>query len=391
MSEPFLTGIDVLLQRRKRLLSGKRVGLLSHVAALDVNGCTSAERLWRDPHVDLTCILGPEHGFFGLAAAGESCRSQKHPTWKIPVFSLYGKNRKPTRKMMERMDVLIVDLQDIGARSYTYISTIQNTLEAAAEAGVTVVVTDRPIPLPNTVDGPITQDAFRSFVAQVDAPLSYGMTPGEAAQWIKRKHEVNVDLRVVPMSGYNRQVDRPGNSMPWMPPSPAMRSWESAQCFPATVCFEALPAIDHGRATNLPFQLVGSWWMKSDGVCSALQDRKLPGVQFYCHRYDPAPHTGELRAIDGVRMVVTDPNRFQPALTAITLITVLQELYGKDWIWRRSKSRVDFFDKLFGTDSVRLSLLDGGSTQAIASEWTDGLEQFKACREKCLLYQPKPS
>lgn len=382
----FSPGIDALMARRKHRLAGARVGLVSHLAAVDAMGCSTAGRLWRDPAVDLACIMGPEHGFFGRAGAGVRCRNQRHPAWLIPVYSLYGTNRKPTQKMLRDLDIIIFDLQDLGARCYTYVSTLRLVLEAAAESGKEVIVADRPVPLPVTVDGPSTEPGFGSFVSMVDTPLSYGMTPGETALWLKSALNLDLQLEVAKMRGYCRQSPGGPGWPPWTPPSPAIVSWESAMCFPATVCFEALGAVDHGRATGLPFQLIGAGWMRGEDAAAALSERKLPGVRFYPHRYDAAPGERRARVLDGIRMVVTDPVRYRPALTAVSIISILQELHGRKRVWTAGLSRPDFFDKLFGTDSVRTALLDGYDASSIAGRWKSSLRAFRRSREKVLLY-----
>lgn len=289
--------------------------------------------------------------------------------------------------MLSDVDTLIVDLQDIGARAYTYVSTLKLVLQAAAVDGKEVIVADRPIPLPNVVDGPIVANGFESFVSLIEAPVSYGMTPGETALWIRDDLQLDVDLKVARMNGYHRETNRSPDSPPWIPPSPAMLSWESAQCFPATVCMEGLGSIDHGRRTNIPFQVFGSRWTVGHTLSDALTDCRLPGVAFYPHRYvpDPAKKRGSL--INGVRMAVLKPDRFRPLLTAVTIIEVLQQLYGTDCVWKGRNIREDFFDKLLGTDTVRLRLKEGRTARSIASEWRPDLVRFRRLRGKHLLYE----
>jgi len=385
----FRPGIDTLLSRHRKWLRGKRVGLVSHVAATDLRGCTSAERLWRCEDVALACLFGPEHGFFGLAGAGEECRSKKHPGWGIPVFSLYGRTRKPDSRMFRGIDTLVFDLQDIGARPYTYVSTLKLCLEAASETSKDVIVADRPIPLPCTVDGPVTVQGRESFVSAAGLPISYGMTPGETATWFRESMGLDLDLKVARMRGYARQAGREAGWPPWIPPSPAIRSWESARCYPATVFCEGLPSIDCGRATNLPFQLLGAKWMKGARVAAALSGLNLPGVAFYPHRYDSRPGRNGSATLDGVRLVVTDSHRFKPIFTAVSIISCLQKLYGMKRIWNARGARPRFFDLLFGTSEVREALLDGDDGGMIASRWRRPLSEFGATRKACLLYETR--
>jgi len=379
-------GIDVLLSRRRSWVAGRRVGLVGHQAAVDRQGCTTAERLWRDPDVALTCLLGPEHGFFGRAGAGVACAHARHRSWRIPVYSLYGAQRKPTPAMLRKVDVLVVDLQDLAVRCYTYVSTLKLVIEAAAAAGKEVIVADRPVPLPRTVDGPVIAPGCESFVAAVHAPLCYGMTPGETALWIRDRYAPSARVRVAPMSGYHRAAAPPPGAPPWLPPSPGIATWEAAACYPATVCFEALGAIDHGRRTRLPFQVFGARWMHGMETAEALNEARLPGVAFYAHCYDARPADRDPAPLDGVRMALTRPHAFRPARTAVTLVATLQQLYGQRRVWNARASRPAFFDQLFGTPAVREALQDGEAPAAIAAQWRSGLARFRRERNKVRLY-----
>lgn len=385
----FQPGIDQLLSRHGDWLSGKRIGLVSHVAAVDSLGCSSASRLAGNRSFRLVCLFSPEHGFFGSAPPGASLLTQRHPTLGIPVYSLYGETREPTPKMLSRIDTIVFDIQDIGARCYTYVSTLRLVLEAAAKAGKTVIVADRPIPLPRVIDGPLTEDDCTSFVSLVRTPMVYGMTPGETALWLRKTLGLDLHLKVALMAGYDRSPGRAADWPPWIPPSPGIRTWESAMCFPATVCFEALGAIDHGRATNLAFQVIGSEWMRGADVAGCLSSMRLPGVMFYPHSYVPRPLDDSTTLLHGIRMTVTDPARFRPARTAVSIIQCLQNLYGKHRVWTPGKSRPAFFDKLFGTSSVRTALLAGEEAAKIAARWNRTLDAFRATRETCLLYEPR--
>ena len=383
---PFLPGLDVLLGRHARWLKGARVGLVSHQAAVDRAGGGAAERLRRDGRFRLACLMGPEHGFFGAAGAGETCGHARHPDWGLPVYSLYGDTRRPTADMLRRVDVVVFDIQDLGVRAYTYCSTLRFVLEAAAACGKPVIVADRPVPLPRVTDGPVTDPAFASFVAQIPAPLAYGMTPGETALWLRAELALDLDLRVAPMRGYRRQAGRGADWPPWVPPSPAMASWETAMCYPATVAFEALGAVDYGRGTRLPFQVLGAPWMRGEKTAVALERRRLPGVRFYAHRYESRAAGAAPVTLDGVRMAVVDPGRFRPALTSAAIVRQLQRLYGVERVWEEGRSRPEFFDKLWGTDAVRRGLLRGDDEYAIAARWRAGLARFRKGRAMCLLY-----
>ena len=319
--------------------------------------------------------------------------------------------------MFKNLDVLVVDLQDLGARCYTYVATLRYVLEQAAAMGKAVVVADRPIPLPRIVDGPMLAPAFESFVACVRAPMHYGMTPGEMALWLKADLGLDVPLRIARMQGYARAMARGVDWPPWIPPSPGIRAWETGQCYLATVFAEALPAINNARSSNLAFQVFAAPWLKSAPVCEWLNARRLPGVSFYAHPYSPgrlvrhslgdggsaSPFARPLRrdtsaepgkttttatVFDGVRLAVTNPNIFHPVYTGVSILACLQELYGIRKVWKHAGTREDFFDKLYGTDSVRRALQAGAAPEQIRRTWNKPQKAFALSRAASLLYPP---
>lgn len=378
----------MLVGRHRTWLKGQRLGLVSHPAALAANGDSSVDRIARCPGARLAALFGPEHGFFGGATAGESVRTHRHPHIGIPIYSLYGTRRKPTRRMLKDVDTIVFDLQDLGARMYTFVSTLRYVLEAAAELGIQVIVADRPVPLPNVVDGPMLDPAFESFVAMVPVPMVYGMTPGETALFLREHLGLDIDLKVAVMNAYDRSPRRGHGWPPWVPPSQGIRSWESAMCYTATVSGEALPALDCGRGTGLPFQVFGAPWMDGREVCGALGRARLRGVRFLPHPYVAAAGRHEGRLLDGVRMVVHDPNCFRPLRTSVTILSVLGERYGLNRLWRARGTRPRFFDALFGTDLTRRRLLGGDPPADIAAQWREKCTRFKQLRRRHLLYTP---
>ncbi|MBM4143269.1 MAG: DUF1343 domain-containing protein [Lentisphaerae bacterium] len=383
MKTEFRPGIDALLSRHGACLRGKRVGLVSHAAAVDSAGRVSAGRLAAARGVRLAALFGPEHGFDGLAGAGVPCRGGRHPLWRLRVHSLYGRSRAPRPAALRAIDTLLVDLQDLGVRCYTYVATLRRVMEAAAAAGKQVVVLDRPVPLPNVVDGPMPRPAHMSFVAAVPAPLCYGMTPGETALWLRATLELDLDLRVIAMQGYARQPGWDAGWPPWIPPSPAIVSWESARAYPALVFAEGLVSLDCGRGTPLPFRVFGAPWMRGTETAESLRGLRLPGVAFEPHLYCPA---GRSAPLAGVRLSVTDPDRFRPVRTAVAIVGVLQALYGRDRVWRVPPERAAFFDKLMGTPEVRQALLDGEDARTIAARWRFAQSAFRRARGRCMLY-----
>ena len=368
-------GIDSLCKKHADWLEGRRVGLVAHPASVNACGTPSAEYL-RKNKVRLTALFGAEHGYYGIGGAGEEIGPRKHPRWNIAIHSLYGDTRKPTPKMLRGIDTIVFDLQDLGARCYTYVSTLRYILEAAAENKKEVIVADRPSPLANITDGPMLDPAFASFVAMIPAPVVYGMTPGETALWLKEKLKLKLDLRVAPMENYDRKTYKP-SSRKWIPPSPAIKSWKCGLCFPITVFFEALPAVDHGRGTATPFQLFGAPWMNAKETSRALNKLDLPGLRFPPKNY---------KAMGGIKIDVTDPATFRPVAAAVAILHHLQEMYGMDRLWRAEGTRDEFFDKLMGTDSVRKALQKGATPASIVRAWEPGLSAFAKERRKHLLY-----
>ena len=369
------TGIERLLAR-PAALRGKRVGLLSHPASVDARGIHSSTRLHQLLGRRLTALYGPEHGFFGGATAGENVVDARHPAWNIPVYSLYGAFRKPSAEMLADIDVLVIDLQDLAIRCYTFISTLWLAMEACAEQDKAVVVCDRPVPFPDRLDGPQLNPAFASFVAQVPVPLVYGLTQAEAASLLRKTHRLDLDLSFQPMRGYQRKAARPAMGAPWISPSPGIRLWETAWTYPATVWCEALPALQCGRGGLSPFQLVTAPWIEPGKLIRRLERLKLPGVDFSPH-WDPAP---------GIRLVVTKPDSFAPVATGIAMLSTLQKMYGADRIWNQPGTRPEWFDKLMGTDAVRLALLAGADGREISAGWEPGLAAFRALRKEHLIY-----
>ncbi len=381
-------GVDVLRGRGFDVLRGRRVALLSHQAALAADGATSAQVLRRALGGGLVALFGPEHGFLGQAGAGEATHTCRHPDWGIPVYSLYGACRKPTPEMLAGVEVVVCDLQDLGVRCYTYLATLRLMLEACAEAGVEVVVTDRPVPLPQVVDGPGLAPGFESFVAPCAVPLVYGMTPGEAARWLAGAGGLaGVRLTVVPMEGWTRaDAAWDGGRPAFMPPSPGIRTWEGAATYAALVFTEALPGIDCGRGTNLAFRVLGAPWLRGEAFCARLEGRRLPGAACWPHRYVAVGGAYAGRELDGVRLTVTDPARFRPAGVSLALLEALVEAYGTARVWRHKGVRPAWFDRLYGTDAVRRALLAGEPAARIAAGWAGGSRAFMRARRAALLY-----
>jgi len=365
------------------LLKGNpRVLVLSHAAAVTPGGATTVDWLREQGYGTVVGAMGPEHGFLGHAAAGTPCRTFRHPLWQVPVYSLYGSRREPRPAWLRRCDVLLIDLQDLGYRPYTYLATLYLALRAAARQGVPVVVADRPIPLPRLVEGPVLDPAFTSFVGPLPVPLCHGMTPGETARWIRQQYLPDLMLEVLPLRGFRRAQSGMTGVHPWISPSPAIRSPETAIVYPATVGLEAFGQIDHGRHTTMPFQVIGASWLEPHVLRDLLQDCTLPGVQLHAHVYVPQPGA---KPLVGLRVTVTHPQQLRPAAFIVQLLHILTQRYGVRRIWRHRLARPEFFDKLMGTDRVRTALLAGVPPAEIAGTWN--VAAFRRQRSDALLYR----
>lgn len=362
-TEHWFYGIDALLNHHLDWLEGCRVTLIGHPASVDCNGVHSAVRLRECEAVNLVALMGPEHGFDGIAGPGESVVDGMHPLWGIPVYSLYGSSRAPTGKMMEETDVIIFDLQNIGVRCYTYSSTLKLVLEAAQKFNKRVIVCDRPDPLHGVVDGPMLDVDYVSFVGSIMTRFCYGLSTGELAAFLKVKNSYQVDLKIA-MSSHVLfdHAER------WIPSSPGIPELTTARIYPGLVFFEALPMIDYGRGTEHIFQRFGAPDLPVAELCETLPE------SFPEYRFEPIEYIarhGELDqcACKGVHITIPVPHVvLHPAALAVHITYVLQRYYGSA-LWSYSGSRPAFFDKLWGTGIIRERLMQGDQPQAICRDF----------------------
>lgn len=385
-----MTGIDVLEAQGFKHLQGKRVGLITNPTGVTWDLRSTADVLHGAKGVTLMALYGPEHGIRGDVFAGDAVGDSRDSITGVPVYSLYGKTRKPTPAMLKGIDVLIYDIQDIGSRSYTYISTMAVAMEAAAENKIAFMVLDRPNPLTgNRVEGRPLDVEFKSFVGSQPIPYIYGMTCGELARMINDEGwltgGVKCNLTVVPMSGWKRSMWFDDTGLPWVPTSPHIPRRDSALFYAATGIMGELKVLSEGVGYTLPFELAGGPFVKAEALARALNERRLPGVQFrplyWKHYY--------LRDVDtpfgGVQIYIT--NRDAVNLTAIQLnvMDVYRRMYPDKPFF--GQGRDDMFDKVCGTDAIRRMYLEGKSADEILRYWNSGRESFMAKRERYLIYK----
>jgi len=366
-----LPGIDVLLRDSLHLVQGKRVGLITNQTGIDASGVSTVDRLASAPGVHLVALFTPEHGLRGTAAPGERVTDTVDAATGLPIYSLYGARRTPTAAQLASLDVLVVDLQDVGTRTWTYVSTTVLALQAATVAHRRVVVLDRPDPIGGcAIQGPILDTAYASFIAMLPVPLRHGLTMGELARFANARLRIGADLVVVPVSGWRRcdWLDRTG--LRWVRPSPNLPDLEAATWYPGTVLFEATN-LSVGRGTDAPFRQVGAPWLRADVVARVMRQRyrlALDTVRFTPH----APGDGKFDGVEvrGVRLPAADRLRGDPVRDAIRLLRTIAAQHPG----------------LLRVDSLGLARRLGVWPGA-AETWPADARRFAADRAQFLLYR----
>ncbi|HEU5153846.1 MAG TPA: DUF1343 domain-containing protein [Gemmatimonadales bacterium] len=318
-------GIEVLISDSMQLVRRRRVGLVTNQAGVDSKGVSDVERL-RGAGVNLVALFSPEHGFRGTAAPGAVVGSSTDSATGLPIYSLYGANTAPSDEMLTGIDILLVDLQDAGARYYTYLFTTTQVMRSAARNRIPVVVLDRPNPIGGAVQGNVLDPAYASPVGLLAIPMRHGMTLGELAQLAKHDLGLSTDLRVVPMRGWSRSMYFDETGLPFIPPSPNLKTVESLIHYPGTCLFEGTN-LSVGRGTDHPFEQVGAPWLDTAAVLSWLRHHSVPGVEFHGVKFTPHdPGDGKYAdtTVVGIRLSVTDRSIYDPTALAIRLLQVLE-------------------------------------------------------------------
>ncbi|HRZ36457.1 MAG TPA: DUF1343 domain-containing protein [Candidatus Paceibacterota bacterium] len=391
---PVELGIDTLAGRGWRPLAGKRIGLITNPTGVDRRGRSTIDRLRAAPRVKLVALFAPEHGLRGDSAAGKEFPDSKDPRTGLPVYSLYGPGpvRKPTPKMLRGIDVLLYDVQDLGVRSYTYISTMGLAMEACGEAGIEFMVLDRPNPLGGArVEGPMLDPRFRSFVGWWEVPYVYGLTCGELARMINGEGWTahRCKLTVIPMSGWSRTMTWKATRLPWVPTSPNVKSAETGLFLVATGVLGEIGGVSIGMGTDMPFQCIAAPWLKSDALASHFAGLRLRGVQFSPVSYTPSRGMFQGQRVSGVRIRFSEPD--QAPLVAINYyaLEAVRQVAGRDLFALALKRGQSFqmLDRVNGTDSVRRALQEGRSARGIVASWKAGEDAFRKRRAPYLLYR----
>jgi uncharacterized protein YbbC (DUF1343 family)/CubicO group peptidase (beta-lactamase class C family) len=371
------TGIDVWAANQFAPLSGKRLGLITNHSGLDSTGRRTVDLLQRAPGVKLKAIFNPEHGLSGTAEGKVS--STHDPSTQLPVYSLYGDTLRPTPEMLQGLDALVFDLQDVGVRFYTYITTLGYALEAAAQEKISFYVLDRPNPInASMVQGPVMDPDLKSFTGYFPLPIRHGMTVGELARMFNSENKMQAKLQVIQMNGYRRSCWFDQTGLPWVNPSPNLRSLTQAILYPGVALVEG-SNVSVGRGTDQPFELLGSPWIRAKELADYLNHRKISGVEFQPAVFTPGSEPFKGEVCFGVQIVLLDRQALDSPLLGIEIISALYRLYPEDF-------QVDKTLPLIGSQKVLQAIKEDQDPQRILQGWQQPLRDFLQLRAKYLLY-----
>jgi uncharacterized protein YbbC (DUF1343 family) len=384
-------GIDRLLDLDRSLVAGRRIGLVCNPASVDGALRHTADRLVGDPEVTVGALFGPQHGFRSDVQDNMiETPHERDARRSIPVYSLYSETREPTAEMLEPVDVLVVDLQDVGTRVYTYIYTMANCMRAAARQGIPVVVCDRPNPVGGIeIEGSRLDPACASFVGQFPIPLRHGMTIGELARMFNEDFGINCSLDVVPLSGWQRSMYLDDTGVPWVMPSPNLPTLDSTIVYPGAVLIEGT-RLSEGRGTTRPFELIGAPWIDGVRLADAMNAKHLPGIHFRAAFFEPTFQKHARQTCGGCQLHVIDRETFRPVRTAVELIAEFRAQDPARFAWREPPYEYEHqkqpIDILFGSDRLRTTIDAGGSVSTLVESWATDEDAFRRARQRYLLY-----
>lgn len=375
-------GIEVLLADSAHLISGRNVGLVTNHTGIGADGISDVEKLLA-AGVALKALYSPEHGFRGAAAPGEHVATTTDSATGLPIYSLYGSTAAPTDSMLAGIDVMLVDLQDVGARYYTYISTALEVMKSARRKGIPVLILDRPNPIAGLVQGNVLDTAFSTFVGKLPVPMRHGLTMGELARFGNVELGIGADLHVIPVVGWERIRYFDQTGLPFVPPSPNLKTVESLVHYPGTCLFEGTN-LSVGRGTDAPFEQIGAPWLDSDDVLKRLDPSARAGVVFEPVSFTPvSPGDGKFTGVrvEGIRLRVTDRALYDPTRTAVALVSAIAASAPEQFEFLERH-----FDRLAGTDKLRAGITAGQSVEQLVASWSRQREVFRARIEPFLIY-----
>ncbi len=374
-------GDDILLSEAWHEIGNRCVGIVTNQTGVSERG-TIVDALRRNPQVCVRALFAPEHGLRGDRPAGAYVPSYTDPASGLPVYSLYGATRHPGAAMLSGIDLLLFDIQDVGARAYTFISTMAYVMQAAAQHGKEIWILDRPNPIGGTiVEGPVLEPEYKSFIGLYPIAMRHGMTVGELAQMFNDAFGIHAKLRVIPMRGWQRSMLWDATKLPWIQSSPNIPTWQTTLLYPCTGLV-ASAGLNNATGTPRPFQYAGTHGLDAQKFADAMNARHLPGVSFQGVVWVPPSGFWAGKQLTGVALGVTDPQAFLAVRTAVELLVTARQI-DPSAISIQSRTSVD---RDWGTDTLREGLLAGKSADAIVAEWAPRLAEFKALRAKYLLY-----
>lgn len=375
-------GDEVFLRAAWRDLGGRTVGVITNQSGVTSRLQSIVDAIRGHGEIAIKAIYAPEHGFRGDRNAGASVASYVDPATHLPVYSLYGASRHPSTAMLEGIDVLLFDIQDVGSRAYTYISTMAYAMQGAKEYGREFWVLDRPNPTGGAiVEGPVLEPAYESFIGLYPIAMRHGMTIGELATLFNERFGIGAKLRVVRMEGWRRSMIWPDTGLQWVPTSPNIPTWETTIVYPGTGLLDSA-GINNGSGFTLPFFLAGTAGLDGTKLAARLNARELPGVWFRPAAWSPLTGFWQGHELTGVQLIVFDPRRFYAVRTAVEIAVAARELFPH----AIDVKSVNGLDRDWGTDAFRQGLLAGESAHQIMDRWSASTAEFESLRRRYLLY-----
>ena len=385
------TGIEVLKDNNFDILQGKRVGLITNPTGVDSELRSTIDILFEAKNVNLVALFGPEHGVRGDVYAGDKVQSSTDTKTGLPIYSIYGKNRKPTKEMLSNIDVLVYDIQDIGCRSYTFISTMGLAMIASAESDIEFIVLDRPNPLGGEkIEGNLVEDQFISFVSQIKIPYLYAQTPGELALMLNEENMLGIKckLKVVKMQGWKRDMIWADTKLQWVPASPHIPNSQTAIYYPTTGILGELGYLNIGVGYPLPFQTIGAPWINGDSLADILNSKKLPGVLFRPIYYKPFYSTYQGELCGGIEIHITDYEKCRLTEIQFIVMEVLNDMYPEKATFKNANTkRFSMFDKVCGTDEIRIKFSKNHKWSDIKDYFSKDEQTYFNISKKYYLYE----
>ncbi|HEX7057053.1 MAG TPA: DUF1343 domain-containing protein [Bacilli bacterium] len=381
-----LAGIDCLQSEARHLLKNKKIGLITNPTGIDSRFQSTIEICASLQDARLTALFACEHGIRGDKQAGMLLADETDKQLNIPVFSLYGKNKRPQQYMLEHLDVLIFDIQDLGVRFYTYLTTLIYAMEACARFGKKLMVLDRPNPLGGLkAEGGILQPGYESMVGAWSVPYQTGLTVGEFANLVNEEAAIGCDLHVVPLQNWRREMEFDETGLPWLPPSPNMPTIDTARVYPGMCLFEGTN-LSEGRGTTKPFEWLGAPWLNAEKLCRCVNEAGLPGVRCHPTHFTPvfSKYKGEL--CHGVYLIVTDKKEYRPVVTALYLLHYIAVIHKDQLAWSQKPNEKPFIDMLSGSDMIRRFIAQPEGLQTILDHYDRDIQRWRERCGKYLLY-----